>query len=122
MPTTLETTTAYIHIEWWNHMTGKEVLMAALKACDYLIIPEAIHVYNPTMLDENGADWGEADLWFSVQVKAPYEMHDVVDAIRNEGIRVKTAGIIDREFARVTMSELFAEQDRLFREAYPDYN
>lgn len=115
------TQTIYIHIEWWNQQTGREVLMDALKGCGNLIIPEAIHVYNPNVLNERGADWGECSVWFSCITKYPYEMYDVVDAIRNEGIRVKEAGIIGNEFARVSMNDLYDEMNRLFREAYPEY-
>jgi hypothetical protein len=115
------TQTIYIHIEWWTDLTGREILINAVKGCSPYIMPEAVHVYNPNALNERGADWGECDLWFSCITKAPYELYDVVDAIRNAGIRVKEAGIVGNEFARASMDDLYAEMDRLFREAYPEY-
>lgn len=106
--------TIIIHNEYWDERTGRDILMQAAKAADGLYTPESIHVYTPSVLDARGDEWGECSIWWSVNIPNSDDytmnntMYAIVDAIRDAGIRVKDAGVMDDEYARCdynTMTE-----------------
>jgi hypothetical protein len=93
-------TTVYIHNEFWDERTGRDILLQAAKAAAHLIVNESIHVYTPSIMDETGASWGEADLWWSATLIDGATHTDVYQAIKyNAHIRVKEAGIVPDEYA-----------------------
>lgn len=83
--------TAIIHLEWWDDRTGRELLMEALRAARHWHIPETGIPLEPQVLDYVGSDWGEMDLWFTVQLEHPNAFRNFVEAVRMVPIRVKTA-------------------------------
>lgn len=113
--------TIYIHNEYWDGRTGREIVLAAARAASFYIVDETVHVYTPDMLNYSD-DQCEASIWWSVRVKDGFDIFDVVDAIRSVKIRVKDAGNISDEFARCTIDELWAETQRIFDEQYADYD
>lgn len=104
--------TIFIHNEYWDERTGREIVMQAAKAADGLYTPESIHVYTPASLDARGDEWGECSIWWSVNIPtSDYcterdTMYAIVDAIRDARIRVKDAGVTTDEYARCDFDTL----------------
>lgn len=84
--------------------------MQAAKAADGLYTPESVHIYTPSVLDARGDEWGECSVWWSIHIPdSTYmvgTMYDIVDAIKDAGIRVKDAGILEDEYARCSFVAL----------------
>lgn len=104
--------TIFIHNEYWDNRTGRDIVMQAAKAAHGLYTPESIHVYTPNILTERGDEWGECSIWWSVNIPTSDDstmtntMYAIVDAIRDAGIRVKDAGVMTDEYARCSFDTL----------------
>lgn len=102
--------TIFIHNEYWDHRTGREIVLQAAKAAERCYTPESVHIYTPSALDTRGDEWGECSIWWSVHIPDSTYMtgllYEITDAIRSAGIRVKDAGILEDEYARCSFDAL----------------
>lgn len=86
------------------------MLFDALRATDSI---DGCHVYNPSALSVTGDDMGEMDLCFSIPTSSDETFMEGVQAIREAGMRVKTAMYLGdrRDIATGTMGEMWAYFD-----------
>ena len=110
METTTTTNFGFYHIEWWDGRTGQQVLFDALRATGSI---DGCHVYNPSALSVTGDDMGEMDLFFSIPTASDDTFMECVRAIREAGMRVKTAMYLGdrRDIATGSMDGLWAYFD-----------
>jgi hypothetical protein len=79
----------FVELEFWqNGLTGRNVLMDALRAAADTVVPETVHVYYPDELGYSTDGTCEVSLFFSVGTT---DWMGTIDAIRASGRRVKTA-------------------------------
>lgn len=111
METTTSTKFAFIHIEWWDARKGSDILWDVLKAVN---ITDGCHVYNRDALAVTGAEFGEMDLYISIPVDTVFDYEWAVYAIREAGMRVKTAMFLGDRFdiATGTTDDVWAYFDR----------
>ena len=111
METLTETTKyAFFHIEWWSDRSGSDVMAEVMRALTTWHNVDGCHVYNREALEiVPTRDGGEADIFFSVHVTDIEDYGHMVDTIRANGFRVKTAAYLaDRaDVATGTMNGLW---------------
>jgi len=87
--TTTNTGFGIMMLEWFDNRTGKELLDEVLP----LLSGDGIHIFQPEVLDyspyEGGVFQGEMELWFSFYAPSLGLWREVIDSIRDKGIRVK---------------------------------
>jgi len=114
------TTTSHIilHLEWWDHRTGREVLLQAMRAARPYVHEEGVHVYHPSWLDVTGVDAGEAELWFTAtladdRIVTPRFIKELIVNSAEAGThtRVKMIGPIAADIAHGTLEEFWAYLD-----------
>ncbi len=99
--------TIAIHAEYWDDRDGRTVILEQCKAAAGSIVPGTVHVLTPSSLTAVGSEWGECEIWYTVQTSAGVAMYDVVTAMRTAA-RVKTAGVIPSGLARADYAAVLA--------------
>lgn len=101
----------FVHQEWYDHRDGRQIVGAAVHAAAEMICPEAVWlIHDPKFsnpLDHVGEDFGEAEMWWCVPIKDVADWHLVIDRIRAEGLRVKTAGLMPDDMMAPTHDQFF---------------
>lgn len=97
----------YIMNEFWGEDTGRDILMRCLKAADLDVVPETVKVMTPGSLDSRGDLYGEDCIWWSFQLAEGSTLDDVMYYIRAAGIRVKEAGHLTEDEARLDPEGFF---------------
>lgn len=81
-----------VMLEWFDQRTGRELLNEVLPLLTGDI--DGAHIYQPEVLDaspyHNGEFVGELELWFSFYAPSSAAWGEVIDSIREKGIRVKS--------------------------------
>ncbi len=104
-----------VQIEWWNALTGDQIIKAFLQECnDYdVIIPDGMHLASDrSVLTADGESQGECELVLTVAVHREQEREMLWDVVKPNlmeefGARIKTLATIPAELARATEDALW---------------
>jgi hypothetical protein len=102
-------------IEWWNDMTGADVVMAFLRECaDYeCIVPDGMHLASDqSVLTNVGSVSGECDLTVTVAVHNENERDLIWDVVKPNlmseyGVRIKSMARIPDSLARAGADDIY---------------
>ena len=100
-----------IHVEWFNELTGAQVMMTVLEQCSTFSIDDGAWLASDqSVLAQTGEEFGENELTLTIASELP-ALHSLryyaKPALVPFGIRIKDAAGIPEHLARASASEIF---------------
>lgn len=117
---------AFVELEWWAPqsgfaLSGRQLLLDALRAAKHFIVPETVTVSDPAILEFVPEGNGETPLYFTVVLRHGGEAHELATAIRNAGIRVKGCQPLPTEIDGTDFESVWAFEKAEYQRCHAEY-